>query len=121
MKDTDQLIAQVYSAFNSRNIDEVFRFMSDAVDWPKASEGGRALGKDEVRAYWTRQWAEMDPHVEPVEVNAGEGGGVHVRVHQVVKNLKGEILFDQMVLHVFRIRNGLIERMDIREGEPSFG
>ena len=42
--------------------------MSDNVSWPKASEGGRVFGKEEIRAYWTRQWQEFDPHVEPLDV-----------------------------------------------------
>jgi SnoaL-like domain len=58
MANTNALIAQVYSAFNRRNIDEALALMSENVDWPKASEDGRVVGKEEIRAYWTRQWAE---------------------------------------------------------------
>ena len=47
--------------------------MSENVSWPKASEGGRVVGKEEIRAYWTRQWKEFDPHVEPLEVIDREG------------------------------------------------
>lgn len=121
MANSSSLIAQVYSAFNRRDMDAALAFMSENVDWPKASEGGRVLGKEEVRAYWTRQWAEFDPHVEPVEVIDSEAGTTDVKVHQVVKNLKGDILSDQTVLHVFRIANDLIERMDVHESEAAFG
>jgi hypothetical protein len=38
-------IAQLYSAFNQRNIDDALAFMSESVSWPKASEGGRVVGK----------------------------------------------------------------------------
>ena len=37
-----------------------------------------------------------------------------------MKNLKGDILSDQTLLHVFTIANGLIERMDIGESKPAF-
>jgi hypothetical protein len=60
MTDTESLIAQVYSAFNQRNIDGALGFMSDNVSWPKASEGGRVIGREEIRAYWSRQWKEFD-------------------------------------------------------------
>ena len=50
-----------------------------------------------------------------------EPGRADVRVHQVVKNLNGAILSDQVVLHVFTIAAGLIERMDIYESESAFG
>ena len=107
---TESLIAQIYAAFNQRDIDGVLAHMSDTVSWPKASEGGRAIGKEEIRAYWTRQWKEFDPHVV-----REQSGRTHVRVHQLVKSLAGDVLFDGEVWHVYTIANGLIERMDIGE------
>jgi hypothetical protein len=115
------LIAQVYSAFNRRDVDGVFAFMSADVDWPKASEGGRAVGKNEIRAYWSRQWAEFDPHVEPVEVTDTATGKTEVKVHQLVRSLTGDVLSDQMVLHVYTMTDGLIARMDIGGSEAAFG
>ena len=118
---TQALIAQAYSAFNRRDLEGALALMSENVDWPKASEGGRVVGKEEIRAYWTRQWAEFNPRVEPIEVTECEAGRTDVKVHQLVKNLNGDILSDQTVLHVFTIANGLIERMDIGESKPAYG
>ena len=119
MLNTQTLIAQAYSAFNRRDIDSVLALMSGNVSWPRASEGGRAVGKEEIRSYWTRQWKEFDPHVEPLEVIDHEGGKTEVKVHQLVKSLAGDLLSDSEVWHVYFIANGLIERMDIRESETS--
>jgi hypothetical protein len=113
------LIAQAYSAFNQRDIDGALALMSENVSWPKASEGGRVVGKEEIRAYWTRQWKEFDPHVEPLEIIEQKGGITDVKVHQLVKSLNGDILSDGEVWHVYTIANGLIERMDIKESETS--
>jgi hypothetical protein len=44
MTNTQTLIAEVYSAFNQRNIDDALGFMRENVSWPKASEGGRVIG-----------------------------------------------------------------------------
>lgn len=107
------LIAEAYSAFNRRDIDGALAVMSENVDWPKASEGGRVIGKEGIRAYWTRQWAEIHPIVEPIEMTDHEAGRTDVKVHQLVKNLNGDILSDQTLVHVFHMANGLIERMDI--------
>jgi len=117
MNPTETLIAEIYSAFNRRDIDGALAFMSQSVDWPRASEGGRVIGREEIRAYWTRQWKEFDPHVEPLEVLDREGGRTHVRVHQLVKSLGGELLSDSEVWHVYTVANGLIERMDIGQGD----
>lgn len=117
MTKTESLIAQVYSAFNQRNIDAALAFMSDNVSWPKASEGGRVVGKEEIRAYWSRQWKEFDPHVNPLEVLEQGTGRTHVRVHQLVKSLAGGVLSDSEVWHVYTVAKGLIERMDLGESE----
>ena len=121
MANTQALIAQAYAAFNRRDVDGALAVMSENVNWPKASEGGRVVGKEEIRAYWTRQWAEFDPHVEPIEVNDRGAGRTDVKVHQLVKSLNGDVLSDQTLVHVFTITNGLIERMDIGESKPAFG
>jgi len=119
MANTQTLIAQAYSAFNRRDIGSALALMSENVSWPKASEGGRVVGKEEIRSYWTRQWKEFDPHVEPVEVIDQEGGTTDVKVHQLVKSLGGDVLSDSEVWHVYTIANGLIERMDLKGSETS--
>ena len=121
MADTQALITRAYAAFNERNIDGVFALMSEHVSWPKASEGGQVVGKDEIRAYWTRQWAQFDPHVEPLEVIEHSGGKTDVRVHQLVKSLDGDVLSNSEVWHTYTISNGLIDRMDLKESDGSSG
>jgi hypothetical protein len=116
MADTRIMIEQAYSAFNRRDIDGALALMNEDVSWPKASEGGKVVGKEEIRAYWTRQWSEFDPHVEPLSITNDAGGKTHVRVHQLVKSLQGEVLSDSEVLHVFTVNSGLIAAMDLGDG-----
>ena len=113
MADTRTIIEQAYSAFNHRNIDAALALMTEDVSWPRASEGGKVIGKEEIRAYWTRQWAEFDPHVEPLAITEDAVGKVRVRVHQLVKSLQGDVLADSEVLHVFTMNRGLIAAMDL--------
>src|SRR5580704_16771277 len=120
MADTKTLIEQTYSAFNKRDIDGVLALMTQDVSWPKASEGGKVVGKEEIRAYWTRQWAEFDPLVEPLAITEEDGGKTRVRVHQLVKSLQGDVLSDSEVLHVFTMNGGLIAAMDLVDGVDTF-
>ena len=115
MAKTHALLRQAYSAFNRRDIDGALALMSEGVSWRRASEGGRVVGEEEVRAYWSRQWKEFDPRVEPMEMIEREAGKTDVRVRQLVKSLEGEVLSDSEVWHTFTIANGLIERMDLEE------
>ena len=111
--DTRTLIKQAYSAFNKRDIDAALALMTQDVNWPKASEGGRVVGREAIRAYWTRQWGEFDPHVEPLAMTEEDGGKTRVRVHQLVKSLQGDVLSDSEVLHVFTVKSGLIAAMEL--------
>src|SRR3546814_11112882 len=61
-----QLLRAAYAAFNARDIDAALALMTPDVAWPRAFKGGFVRGHEEVRAYWTEQWSEIDPHVEPV-------------------------------------------------------
>ncbi len=82
--------------------------------WANGMEGGHVRGRDGMRSYWTRQWAMIDPRVEPVDFSTGQDGEVVVEVHQIVRNLQGKVLVDQRVGHIFKIENGLVKRFDIR-------
>ena len=110
-----EVLRRIYSLFNARDIESVLAAMDPEVIWANGMEGGHVHGRDEVRSYWKRQWAVVDPHVEPVEITPNGKGEVVVRVHQVVRDLEGNVLADRVVIHVFQMRNGLIQRFDIRE------
>lgn len=115
MADTQTVIRQAYTAFNHRDIDSALELMTPDVSWPRASEGGKVIGKEEIRAYWTRQWGEFNPHVEPLAVSDEGGGKIRVRVHQLVKSLEGDVLSDSEVLHLFTLNGGRIAAMDLGE------
>ena len=105
----------LYEAFNRRDLDRVLAMMSDEVDRPNAWKGGRLVGREAVRDYWTAQWAEIDPHVEPLAVTNRADGSLAVTVRQVVRSVNGQLLGDSEVVHVYRLDDGLIRRMDVEE------
>ena len=116
---TVDLLCAAYAAFNARDIDAALRLMASDVAWPKAFKGGVARGPEEVRAYWTDQWSEIDPRVEPVGFTPLDGGKVLVEVHQVVKDLAGAVIADVSVGHLFTIEHGLIQAMEVVSLPPS--
>lgn len=108
-------LKQVYERFNARDIEAVLVALHPDVMWANGMEGGHVHGREAVRSYWTRQWAAIDPRVEPTGFSTGADGEIVVEVRQTVRDLHGVVLVDQMVGHIFRIENGLITRFDIRE------
>jgi ketosteroid isomerase-like protein len=109
-----ELIERLYKRFNVRDIEALLSMMSADVVWANGMEGGYVHGHEGVRNYWARQWAMIDPHVEPIKSSLGTNGEIVVEVHQVVRDLNGELLSDKVVCHVFQMQNDKIRRFDIR-------
>ncbi len=59
-----------------------------------AWRGGYVHGREGVREYWTRQWAIVSPHVEPLSFDRGPDGSIVVEVSQSVRDLQGRPLQD---------------------------
>src|SRR3954462_4388951 len=102
-----------YAAFNARDIDAALATMTADVAWPRAFKGGFVEGPEAVRAYWTEQWAEIDPHVEPVAFHYESDGRLLVTVEQVVRDLAGNVVAKGQVGHRFTIEGGLIRGMEV--------
>ena len=108
-----EILLAAYRDFNARRLDGVLARMTPDVVWPNGMEGGYVYGHAGVREYWTRQWAMVDPHVEPVEISPDERGRWVVKVHLVVHDSERKLLVDRIVHHAYQIRDSLIARMDI--------
>jgi len=117
MKPTaERLLDRIYAAFNARDIDAVLAVMHPNVEWPNGMEYGSVYGHGGIREYWTRQWRMIDPHVEPRSYSSEQDGRAAVDVHQVVRDLAGNVLKDHVVQHVYEFDGGLIKSMEIRAG-----
>ncbi len=116
MSENEQLIERLYDRFNARDIDGVLSNLAENVVWANGMENSHVYGTAAVREYWTNQWAVIDPHVDPLKVSTVEDGSIVVEVHQVVHDLEGKLLLDEIVGHVFQIENGKVNRFDIKPG-----
>ncbi|MDB5345546.1 MAG: hypothetical protein JWP89_3923 [Schlesneria sp.] len=108
-----ELLRAAYAAFNARDIDAALALMTPDVAWPRAFKGGFVRGPEEVRAYWTEQWSEINPHVEPLSFHSEDAGRILVEVHQVVRDMAGTLFADDRVGHRFSIEQGLIKSMEV--------
>ncbi|WP_028731584.1 nuclear transport factor 2 family protein [Rhizobium leguminosarum] len=117
-----EMIKRIYASFNARDIDAVLAVLSDDVAWANGMDGGHINGREAVRDYWTRQWAMISPHVEPVAFEETEDDAVAVEVIQSVfdlddRPLEGQAhgLKDKTVMHIFRMEGDKIVRFDIQD------
>jgi ketosteroid isomerase-like protein len=120
MDDDIKVLERIYERFNARDIDGVLAALTDDVAWANGMEGGHVHGREAVRAYWTRQWAMVSPHVEPVSFRRTADGAIVAEVLQSVRDLDGRPLQgqahgleDKTVGHAFRLRDGKVTRFDI--------
>jgi SnoaL-like domain len=88
MPNDTELLEHLYDRFNARDMAAVLATMHRDVMWANGMEGGHVYGHDGVRNYWTRQWAMIDPHVEPAGFSAGADGATNVEVHQTVRDVR---------------------------------
>ena len=123
MSKTDiEMIKSIYHSFNARDIDGVLVTLAEDVAWANGMDGGHVHGREGVRDYWTRQWAVVSPHVEPVSFDDSADGVVAVEVSQSVLDLNGQPLEgqthglkDKTVMHIFRMEGDKIVRFDIED------
>jgi hypothetical protein len=114
-EDLEQRLRRAYEAFNAHDVEAALALMHSDVDWQNAIEGGRLHGHDALRAYWAGQFVTIDPRVEPLRFTPRNGGRIAVDVYQVARALDGSPISDARVVHVYTLRDGLVERMDIEE------
>lgn len=117
-----EVLKRMYDCFNARDIDGVLGALTDDVAWANGMEGGHIHGREGVCEYWTRQWAIVSPHVEPISFGRASDGSIVVEVRQSVRDLQGRPLQDQThglrdkaVGHVFYLQEGKVTRFDIRD------
>jgi hypothetical protein len=111
--DYQPLLRQLYQDFNARQIDAVLAHMHTDVAWPNGWEGGYVAGHDEVRAYWLRQWSQIDPIVEPLSFETRPDGKIAIKVRQLIKDLDGRLVSDDQLHHVYSFDNGKVRTMVI--------
>lgn len=113
MANNEALIRRLYQSFNRRDIPAVLMFLADDVDWANGMDGGHVHGREAIQDYWTKQWAAIAPQVDPINFSQRNDGVTAVEVHQLVRDLDGQVILDETVRHVFQIADGLVTRFDI--------
>ena len=121
MNSNQQFLQNLYDAFNKREIETIIALMRPDVKWANGLEGGFVYGRDAVRAYWTDQFKDIQPELETLKFETDENGRHIVTVHQIVKDLQGNVLADTTVHQIFTIEDGLMSRYEIGETDTIRG
>ena len=106
----------LYKNFNERKIDLVIANLTEDVKWANGMEGGYVYGHNGVRAYWARQFLLVSSNVTPITIDR-ENESVKIKVHQIVHDLDGKLLADEIVYHFFHLIGNKIAEFNIGEKE----
>ena len=104
----------LYRNFNDRKIEQVIANMTENVKWANGMEGGFVYGRDEVRTYWTEQFKQVNSRVKPLKIES-DNDVVKIKVHQVVRDLNGNLLSDSIVDHIFHMQGEQVAEFDIAD------
>jgi hypothetical protein len=115
MSANQQFLQNLYDAFNRREIETIISFMQPDVKWANGLEGGFVYGRDAVREYWTNQFKDIQPELETLKFEMDENNRDTVTVHQIVRDLGGNVLAEATVHQIFTIEDGLISLYEIGE------
>lgn len=117
MNPNQPFLQNLYDAFNTREIETIISAMHPDVKCANGLEGGFVYGRDAVREYWTEQFASIQPELKTLKFEIDADGRNVVTVHQVIKDLQGNLLADATLHQTFTIEDGLISIYEIGETE----
>jgi hypothetical protein len=108
-------LQNLYDAFNRREIETILSMIDENVKWANGMEGGFVHGRDNVREYWQKQFAVINPQLTPLKFRIDEKERNTVDVHQTVYDLQGNVLLKKSVKQIFTIENNLIKVFEISD------
>ena len=117
MSSNQQFLQNLYDAFNKREIETIISLMRPDVKWANGLEGGFVYGRGQVREYWTNQFKDLQPELATLKFETDEKNRNVVTVHQIIRDLQGNLLADATVQQIFTIENGLISLYEMGETE----
>ncbi|MEO1762159.1 MAG: nuclear transport factor 2 family protein [Cyanobacteria bacterium J06629_18] len=117
MSSNQEFLQKLYDAFNNREIETIISFMHPDVKWANGLEGGFVYGQDAVREYWTNQFKDIQVELETLKFETDKNNRNLVTVHQVIRDLQGNLLADATIQQIFTIEDGLISLYEIGETE----
>ena len=117
MSSNQQFLQSLYTAFNQGEIETIISVMHPDVKWANGVEGGFVYGTDAVREYWINQYKVIQVQLETLKFETDENNRNVVTVHQIVRDLQGNLLVDTTIKQIFTIEDSLISLYEIGETE----
>lgn len=108
MADKRALLICLYDAISRQDVDGVLSVMHPDIDWPDTLAGGRVVGLEALRTYWSEQFKIIRPQTAMVEYEEQPDGTVLTKLIYTRYALDGALWDDQLERNLFRFEGDLI-------------
>lgn len=112
MGEDEALVTRLYEALNRQDVDALVALVHPLVDWQDLLNGGRRSGPEDMRDYWTRQFAIIRPEIAPISFDRLPDGRLAAHVMMTVLSTEGRLWEQGFARFAFVIEDGLIRQMD---------
>ncbi len=114
MEDAQALLTRFFDAYNRGDWAAFSALVTADIDWPNQTGGGRLIGQDALKAYWTENSQSIRVELAPVTFTPLPDGRIQVDLNQTVHNANtGQLWSDICVRQTYVLRDGLVARMDV--------
>ena len=109
----EKILRDSYNAFNARDIEATMKGIGPKIEWPNLLDDATVHGREDVAAYFERQWREMNPHFDLRHFEIDDAGKVVLTVIQTVRGTGATPISQGLVRHLYDFEDGLVRRMSM--------
>jgi len=111
----EPLLTSLYEAIDRRDVDAVLAFFHRDARIPDSLEETALVGRDQIRAYYERQFATIHVGSSLLATKVLGDGRVEASLHVQVRGAEGGFWWEGPITATYRIEDGLITEMAVTE------
>lgn len=111
----EPLLTSLYEAIERQDVDAVLALFHRDARIPDSLEQAALVGRDQIRAYYQRQFATIRVQSSLLATNELSDGRVEAFLHVLVQGSTGGFWWEGRVTATYRIEGGLITEMVVTE------
>jgi ketosteroid isomerase-like protein len=113
--DVEPLLTSLYAAIERQDVDAVLALFHRDARIPDSLEQAALVGRDQIRAYYQRQFAAIRVGSSLLATNPLPDGRIEAFLHVLVQGSTGGFWWEGRVTATYRIEGGLITEMVVTE------
>ena len=111
----EPLLTSLYEAIERQDVDAVLALFHREARMPDSLEQAALVGRDQIKAYYQRQFATIRVEPSLLATNELPDGRIEAFLHVLVQGSTGGFWWEGRVTATYRIEGGLITEMVVTE------